>query len=1455
MKGSYKSRWVIVIVVVIAAIAAFWFWQGRNDSQSAAPGATKQAQQSPAGGRRGMRSGPLAPVQAATAVEQAVPRYLTGLGTITAANTVTVRSRVDGQLMALHFREGQQVKAGDLLAEIDPSQFKVALAQARGQLAKDKATLANARRDLARYQQLAKTNLVSRQELDAQQALVSETEGTIKADEASVASAQLQLDWSRITAPVDGRVGLKQVDVGNQISSGDTTGIVVITQTHPIDLVFTLPESDIATVVQAQKAGKPLVVEAWDRTNSKKLSEGTLLSLDNQIDATTGTIKVKARFNNQDDALFPNQFVNARMLVDTEQNAVVIPTAALQMGNEGHFVWVLNSENKVSKHLVTPGIQDSQKVVIRAGISAGDRVVTDGIDRLTEGAKVEVVEAQSATTPEEKATSREYAKKEHAPDAGVTPEQHRRPVAPFYYASCRHHAADGGDLTRRDYRLSRPARFGAAGSGLSDHSGGHALPSASPDVMTSAVTAPLERQFGQMSGLKQMSSQSSGGASVITLQFQLTLPLDVAEQEVQAAINAATNLLPSDLPNPPVYSKVNPADPPIMTLAVTSTAMPMTQVEDMVETRVAQKISQISGVGLVTLSGGQRPAVRVKLNAQAIAALGLTSETVRTAITGANVNSAKGSLDGPSRAVTLSANDQMQSAEEYRQLIIAYQNGAPIRLGDVATVEQGAENSWLGAWANKEQAIVMNVQRQPGANIISTADSIRQMLPQLTESLPKSVKVTVLSDRTTNIRASVNDTQFELMMAIALVVMIIYLFLRNIPATIIPGFAVPLSLIGTFAVMVFLDFSINNLTLMALTIATGFVVDDAIVVIENISRYIEKGEKPLAAALKGAGEIGFTIISLTFSLIAVLIPLLFMGDIVGRLFREFAITTAVAILISAVVSLTLTPMMCARMLSQESLRKQNRFSRASEKMFDRIIAAYGRGLAKVLNHPWLTLSVALSTLLLSVLLWVFIPKGFFPVQDNGIIQGTLQAPQSSSFANMAQRQRQVADVILQDPAVQSLTSFVGVDGTNPSLNSARLQINLKPLDERDDRVQKVIARLQTAVDKVPGVDLFLQPTQDLTIDTQVSRTQYQFTLQATSLDALSTWVPELMEKLQQLPQLSDVSSDWQDKGLVAYVNVDRDSASRLGISMADVDNALYNAFGQRLISTIYTQANQYRVVLEHNTENTPGLAALDTIRLTSSDGGVVPLSSIAKIEQRFAPLSINHLDQFPVTTISFNVPDNYSLGDAVQAIMDTEKTLNLPVDITTQFRGSTLAFQSALGSTVWLIVAAVVAMYIVLGILYESFIHPITILSTLPTAGVGALLALMIAGSELDVIAIIGIILLIGIVKKNAIMMIDFALAAEREQGMSPRDAIYQACLLRFRPILMTTPAALLGALPLMLSTGVGAELRRPLGIGMVGGLIVSQVLTLFTTPVIYLLFDRLALWTKSRFARHEEEA
>lgn len=976
-------------------------------------------------------------------------------------------------------------------------------------------------------------------------------------------------------------------------------------------------------------------------------------------------------------------------------------------------------------------------------------------------------------------------------------------------------------------------------------------PGASPDVMTSAITAPLETQFGQMSGLQQMSSRSSGGASVITLMFQLSLPLDVAEQEVQAAINSATSLLPSDLPYPPIYNKVNPADPPVLTLAVTSDAMPLTQVQDIIETRVAQKISQVTGVGLVTLAGGQRPAVRVNLNPQAMAAKGLDSETIRTAINNANVNSAKGSFDGPTRSVTLSANDQMKSLEDYRKLIVAFQNGAPVRLGDIATIEQGAENAYLGAWANSQQAIVINVQRQPGANVISTTDTIRALLPELIESLPASVNVDILTDRTSTIRASVNDVQFELMLAIALVVMVIYLFLRNGIATLIPGIAVPLSLVGTFAVMYFCGFSVNNLTLMALTIATGFVVDDAIVVIENISRYLEKGDKPVVAALKGAGEIGFTIISLTFSLVAVLIPLLFMGDIVGRLFREFAITLAVAILISAVVSLTLTPMMCARLLKPESQHKHNRFEIACERFFEWMIAGYGVWLKRILNHQWLTLCVALGTLVLTVLLYMWIPKGFFPLQDSGIIQGTIESRQSISFAAMSKKQQEVAGIILADPAVENVTTYVGIDGNNATLNNARIQITLKPLEERDDRVPTIIPRLQQATSGIAGVNLYLQPSQDLTIDTQVSRTPYQFTLQAGSLDELSTWVPKLLEALNQQSALIDVSSDWQDKGLVAYVNVDRDTASRFGITMSNIDNALYNAFGQRMISTIYTQANQYRVILEHNTQTRDGMDALNDIRLKGTDGAIVPLNTLVNIQEGYGPLAINHLDQFPSVTFSFDVAGDSSLEEAVNAVKLAEKQIAMPKSITTQFQGATLAFEAALSSTVWLIFAAIIAMYIVLGILYESFIHPITILSTLPTAGVGALLALMMAGNELDVIAIIGIILLIGIVKKNAIMMIDFALAAEREQGLSPYDAIYQACLLRFRPILMTTMAALLGALPLMLSTGVGAELRQPLGVCMVGGLIMSQILTLFTTPVIYLMFDRLA----HRFNRREHKA
>ena len=966
-------------------------------------------------------------------------------------------------------------------------------------------------------------------------------------------------------------------------------------------------------------------------------------------------------------------------------------------------------------------------------------------------------------------------------------------------------------------------------------------PGASPDVTTSSITAPLERQFGQMPGLNQMSSTSSGGASVITLQFSLALSLDVAEQEVQAAINAATSLLPADLPSPPIYNKVNPADTPILTLAITSTSLPLPKVEDLIDTRIAQKISQLPGVGLVTLSGGQRPAVRIQANPKALASYGMSLDDLRTAIGSANVNQAKGSFDGPFRASTIDANDQLKSAAEYQSLIIAYKNGAPIRLTDVADVIDDAENIRLAAWSNDKAAIILNIQRQPGANVIQVVDRIKKLLPQLQATLPGSVSVALLTDRTITIRASVKDVQFELMLAVALVVMVIFLFLRNVAATLIPSVAVPLSLVGTFGVIYLAGFSINNLTLMALTIATGFVVDDAIVMIENISRYIEEGMKPMEAALKGAEQIGFTIISLTVSLIAVLIPLLFMGDVVGRLFREFAITLAVAILISAFVSLTLTPMMCARLLSHTPEERQSRFYRVSGRFFDNVIERYGRMLDWVLDRQAATLLVAVGTLALTVVLYIFVPKGFFPVQDTGVIQGISEAPQSISFTAMALRQQALAKVVLQDPAVESLSSFIGVDGTNATLNSGRMLINLKPLDVRGINATGVIRRLQPQLAQVGGISLYMQPVQDLTIEDRVSRTQYQFTLEDADGNNISIWVPKLVERLRSLPQLADVASDLQDQGLQAYVDIDRSSAARLGVTPAAVDNALYNAFGQRLISTIFTQSNQYRVVLEVQPDFQNGMDSLNDIYVTSTDGQQVRLSAVARVTEKAGPLSISHLGQFPAVTISFNLAPGASLGDAVKAIRTTETDIGLPASMQTSFQGAALAFESSLSNTLLLILAAIVTMYIVLGVLYESYIHPITILSTLPSAGVGALLALMLSRTDLGIIAIIGIILLIGIVKKNAIMMIDFALDAERNEGKSPREAIHQACLLRFRPILMTTMSALLGALPLMIGSGVGSELRHPLGITMVGGLIFSQALTLFTTPVIYLFFDRLA--------------
>jgi multidrug efflux pump len=1022
-------------------------------------------------------------------------------------------------------------------------------------------------------------------------------------------------------------------------------------------------------------------------------------------------------------------------------------------------------------------------------------------------------------------------------------------------------------------------------------------PGASPDVMASAVTAPLERQFGQVPGLNQMTSTSSDGSSIIVLQFALELNIDVAEQEVQAAINAAQTYLPSDLPVPPIYSKTNPADTPILTLALSSKTIPLSQVEDLADTRFAQKISQLPGVGLVSISGGQKPAVRVRVNPTALSSYGINLEDVRTALQQTSLDQAIGNFDGPQQDYQIQSNDQLLTAPDFEQVVIAYHNGSPVKLSDVATVTNDVENNRQAAWMNETPAVIVNIQRQPGANIIQVVDRIKKLLPLLKSNLPAAVQVDELTDRTTTIRASVKDVEFELMLTVALVVMVIFLFLRNVSATIIPSVAVPLSIVGTFGVMYLAGFSLNNLTLMALTISTGFVVDDAIVMIENIIRFIEEGDRPLEAALKGSEQIGFTIVSLTISLIAVLIPLLFMGDIVGRLFREFAITLSVTILVSAVVSLTLTPMMCSRLLKSTHGQKQSRFYVASERAFENIIAFYGRTLKWVLQRQTATLLVAAGTLVLTIVLYVFIPKGFFPVQDTGIIQGISEATQSISFPAMEERQQELTHVILQDPAVESLSSFIGIDGTNTTLNSGRIQINLKPLEERKINASDVIRRLQPNLEKIDGITLYMQPVQDLTVEDRVSRTQYQYTLEDPDQRELNYWTARLMAKLKAIPELRDLATDQQTSGLAASLVIDRVTASRMGITPQAIDQLLYDAFGQRQVSTLYTQLNQYHIVLETQPEfqknpsklqdiyvrsalaptaltTAPSGTGTGTITattasgnsastaapspsaspnlsngsgsanpsaVTSVNGGSIPLSAFTRFETKSSPLSVNHQGQFPVVTISFNLAPGASLGEATKAIDKVQQEINMPLSVQGAFQGTAASFQASLANEPLLILAALITVYIVLGVLYESYIHPITILSTLPSAGVGAILALLICGQELSVVALIGIILLIGIVKKNGIMMIDFALEAERKEGKQAEEAIYEACLLRFRPIMMTTMAALLAGLPLALGTGIGSELRRPLGISMVGGLILSQVLTLYTTPVIYIFFDRLA--------------
>ncbi len=1412
---------LLCLLLVGGIVYAAWFWHPAAPGQSA---------------RSGIRNAPV-PVLVAASETRDVPVYLDGLGTVQAFNSVTVKAMVDGPLVEVRFKEGQDVRAGDVLARIDPRTYQAMLDQAVAKKAQDQANLANARLDLVRYQKLAATAYTSAQQADTQKATVAQLEAQVQGDQAAIDNARTQLGYTTVTAPINGRTGVRLVDQGNIVHASDATGMVVITTLQPISVVFTLPQQELPAVAAAMKDGSPeafAVAQGSDGAHAGVLDRGVLAVLDNQVDPTTGTIKLKATFPNAELKLWPGGFVDVRLKVATEHDAIVVPPAAVQRGPAGAYVYVVGDGDAVHRQPVTVGHEDERESVITSGLPAGARVVTDGAARLTDGAHVSIVLAgRGGGLARPGAGQRSWYGDAPASSTAVNISAPfiARPIATWLLAIA---ILLAGVLGYRSLPVSALPQVDFPTIQITTQ-----LPGASPETVSTLITASLERQFGQIPGLVSMTSQSSEGTSQITLQFDLNRSMDSAAQDVQAAINAAAGTLPNNLPYPPVYAKVNPADAAILTLALTSDSVPIDRVSDAADTLLQPKLSEIDGVGKVTVQGNLRPAVRVRVDPARLAAYGLSMEDVRTAVANANSNGPKGGFDGPRQAYAVGANDQLVSADAYKDLVLAWRNNAPVRLSNIGSAVPGVENDRVEGWYDGKPAAVLDIQRQPGANIVQTVARVRAALPKLERGMPAGVVLTIVADRTETIRASVADVQWTLALSIVLVVGVIFVFLRSARATFIPAVALPLSLVGTFGVMSLLGYGLDNLSLMALTVATGFVVDDAIVMIENITRHIEEGVAPLRAAFLGAGEIGFTIVSLTVSLIAVFIPLLFMTGVIGRLFNEFSVTLSVAVIVSAIVSLTLTPMMCGRLLRPAAEAKPGLVARWSERGFDGLLAGYKLTLRWALGRQSLLLLIAVATLIGTIALYIVVPKGFLPQQDTGVIVATTEASESVSIPRLAAMQARAADIVARDPAVSGVVSFVGAGTINATPNTGRLTIALKPVAGRDP-APAVIERLGAAVAGIPGLSVFFQPVQDIQIGARVSRTQFQYTLMDTDPAELAIWAPKLLDRLRSDPVLRNVASDQQDGGFRTYLRLDRAAAMRLGVSMQAVQDTLYDAFGQRQISTIFGQANQYRVVLEADPSWQADPNRLMQLRVPGANDAQVPLSGIATIERTTAPLVVTHQAQFPSVTLSFDLAPGYSLGQAVTAVHEAERAIGMPNTVTGGYSGDAAEFQRSLAAEPWLIGAAMVVIYIVLGVLYESVIHPITILSTLPSAGIGALLALMLCGADLSLVALVGVVLLMGIVKKNAIMMIDFALDAERERGLTPRAAIEEASLLRFRPIMMTTMAALLGAVPLVIGHGAGSELRAPLGITIIGGLLLSQLLTLYTTPVIYLYMERL---------------